>query len=46
MIVQGTIQDPYVEVIGIVLDERTIKMLACINLGDEIGMSEPPCNVS
>jgi len=31
------ITDTYVEVIGSVLDGATIKMMACINLGPELG---------
>ncbi|KII84267.1 hypothetical protein PLICRDRAFT_701850 [Plicaturopsis crispa FD-325 SS-3] len=30
--------DTYVEVIGTVLDESTVKMMACINLGSDLDM--------
>lgn len=29
--------DTYVEVIGNVVDETTVKMMACINLGSDLG---------
>ncbi|KAI0642558.1 replication factor A protein 3 [Trametes meyenii] len=30
--------DPYIEVVGQVVDERTLKMMACIPLGDNVDM--------
>ncbi|KAI0676568.1 replication factor A protein 3 [Trametes maxima] len=35
------IDNLYVEVIGQVVDERTLKMMACIPLGDNVGMWGP-----
>ncbi|KZT04510.1 replication factor A protein 3 [Laetiporus sulphureus 93-53] len=33
-----TINSAYVEIVGSVQDERTIKMMTCINLGNELDM--------
>jgi hypothetical protein len=37
--------DTYVEVIGNVVDASTIKMMACINLGSELGVLNSAFNM-
>ncbi|KAF8155599.1 hypothetical protein B0H34DRAFT_798760 [Crassisporium funariophilum] len=34
----GAIVDPYIEVVGKVMDASTVQMLACVNLGAELDM--------